>query len=283
MRGTTHPVQAVALMYHDVTTPGRDDASGFPGGDAARYKLRPDQFRTHLQALRQRLSVPPATIDSVAAAPPATSASPWFLTFDDGGVSAEAIADALEENGWHGHLFMTTAYIDRPGFLSPAALRRLHARGHVIGSHSHTHPLRMARCSAARLHEEWRRSTEVLSDLLGERVVTASVPGGHYSDLVAHTASEAGITWLFTSEPTTRVRNVANCCIIGRYAVQRSTSAATAAALVAGDALPRLRYRAAWNVRQMCKTFGGRFYLRARDRLLGRSPGVTWGDELTPS
>ena len=30
-----------ALMYHDVVAPGADDASGFPGRDAALYKVTP--------------------------------------------------------------------------------------------------------------------------------------------------------------------------------------------------------------------------------------------------
>ena len=33
-------------MYHDVVAAGREDESGFPGGDAARYKLTPQARMT---------------------------------------------------------------------------------------------------------------------------------------------------------------------------------------------------------------------------------------------
>lgn len=276
-------MNAVALMYHDVTPLGREDASGFPGGDAARYKLTPEQFRAHLLAIRGRVARAPVTAEALAADPAADPVSPWILTFDDGGASAEAIADALEPFGWRGHFFVTTGYIDRPGFLDVPQLRRLRLRGHLIGSHSHTHPLRMARCTPARLREEWRRSIGVLADALGEGILTASVPGGHHSELVTRTAIDAGIRFLFTSQPTIRARQVGECRVVGRYAIQRTTGAATTAALAAGDPGPRLRRRVVWDAKQACKFLGGGFYLRARDRLLGRSPHVTWGDEMTLS
>ena len=40
-----------------------------------------------------------------------------LLTFDDGGKSAVRIADLLEEQGWRGHFFITTAMIGEPGFV----------------------------------------------------------------------------------------------------------------------------------------------------------------------
>jgi hypothetical protein len=45
-------MNAIGVMYHDVTAPGAEDGSGFPGGDAARYKLTPAQFDAHLAALQ---------------------------------------------------------------------------------------------------------------------------------------------------------------------------------------------------------------------------------------
>src|SRR2546430_1924476 len=128
-------------MYHDVTPAGREDASGFPGGDAARYKLSPDAFRSHLRAIDGARTGPALTVDT---AHPDGARPPVLLTFDDGGSSAMWIADALERFGWRGHFFATAAYIDRPGFLNRTELRALRSRGHVVGSHSYSHPLRMA-------------------------------------------------------------------------------------------------------------------------------------------
>ena len=38
-----------ALMYHDIVADGMHDASGFPGRDAARYKITPAQFASYDQ------------------------------------------------------------------------------------------------------------------------------------------------------------------------------------------------------------------------------------------
>src|SRR5205823_11855730 len=100
-----------------------------------------------------------------------------LLTFDDGGASAiTTIAPMLEEFGWRGHFFITTDYIDAPGFLTREQIRELHRRGHVIGSHSCSHRGRMSSQPAERLVREWGISKEILSGLLGEEVTTGAVP-----------------------------------------------------------------------------------------------------------
>ena len=252
-----------ALMYHDVTPKGREDASGFAGGDAARYKLTPEQFEHHLAAIAAAADIAP------------------LFTFDDGGASAEAIAEALDRRGWRGYFFVTTSRINQAGFLAAQAIRRLDAGGHIIGSHSHTHPLRMARCSRPRLVDEWRRSVAMLSDLIGRRVAAASVPGGEYSDEVARAADETGIDLLFTSRPTLELRTVGNLRVHGRFPVLASTSAQAVAALSAGAAIPRAMWAARWQARRFAKHALGDIYLRLRGEWLGASEDVRWGDELT--
>jgi peptidoglycan/xylan/chitin deacetylase (PgdA/CDA1 family) len=250
-------------MYHDVVPEGREDASGFPGGDAARYKLTPERFADHLGAIMARSPLPP------------------LLTFDDGGASAMAAADVVESHGWRGYFFITTAYIGRPGFLDVSQLRELRARGHIVGSHSHSHPLRMAACPVPRLREEWTQSAAILSDVLGEPIETASVPGGHHSDAVCRTAAEAGFATLFTSQPTRRVRQFDNLRVVGRYALYRDTGPDAAARLAAGDRLAALQRMAGWTAKEVCKKVGGRAYLRLRARLLGASPDMRWGDSAS--
>ena len=269
-------MNAAALMYHDVTPAGRDDASGFPGGDAARYKLTPAQFDDHLAAIRLKVNRP---VDVIEAVDLEHGPAPLLVTFDDGGASAMAIADRLERAGWRGHFFMTTAYVGRPGFLDAARLRELRRRGHCVGSHSHSHPLRMARLPIVRLRDEWMRSVATLADALGEPIHAASVPGGHHSSSVARAAADAGIRFLFTSEPTVRIRRVAGTIVIGRYVVQRSTPAAVVAAVAAGSRVPRVRQLALWQLKKAAKAIGGAAYLAVRDRWLGRSRSVRWGDE----
>lgn len=224
------------LMYHDVTADGQDAASGFAGSSAARYKLSPEEFDRHLYAIGRAVDGEPA------------------LTFDDGGASAMYIADRLEDAGWRGSFFVTAGYIDRRGFLTRSQLRDLRRRGHTIGSHSWSHPAGMARLSPAELSGEWQRSVDELRALLGERIVTASVPGGSYSRRVADAAAAAGIAALFTSRPMTRTRRYGAVTIVGRYAVRRTTPAERAAAVAAGSLLPRMGQLAVWDAKRALKS-----------------------------
>jgi len=251
----------IALMYHDIVPPGEEDASGFRGPDAARYKLSPDRFDDHLRAL--------------AALP---SAREPALTFDDGGASAMRAAEMLARWQRRGCFFVTVDRIGTRGFLDVASIRDLHRAGHVVGSHSCSHPLRMARCSAAQLHEEWHRSRSTLSDMVSGDVKAASVPGGEFAGRVADAAAEAGFTVLYTSEPTARVRLEGGLSIRGRYTIQRLTSAATAAALAACAPLPCAAQAMIWTAKKLSKRLAGDQYLRLRRLLLGHARDVRWGD-----
>jgi peptidoglycan/xylan/chitin deacetylase (PgdA/CDA1 family) len=249
-------------MYHDVVEPGRGDVSGFPGRDADSYKVTAGQFRAHLEAILLR--VPPTIL-------------PVF-TFDDGGSGASVAADILETVGQRGHFFVTTNYIGTRGFIGAAAMRDLDRRGHVIGSHSCSHPLRIGHCSSGRLRDEWKRSRAAISAILGRDITAASVPGGDFKPAVAAAAAEAGFTDLFTSEPTTITRHAFGLALQGRFTIRSWTTARTAAALSAGDYLPRTQQALAWNVKKLGKQLGGERYLTIRRLLLGDGRHVQWGD-----
>jgi peptidoglycan/xylan/chitin deacetylase (PgdA/CDA1 family) len=194
-----------------------------------------------------------------------------MITFDDGGISAATIiAGALERHGWRGHFFITVDQIGQPGFVDKDQIRELARRGHGIGSHSCSHPTRMAACSWPQLLYEWQRSREVLSEILGEPVRSASVPGGYYSRAVAQAAAEAGLTYLFNSEPTTAVSQVESCQVIGRYTIYRGMTAAQAAALAAGSRAALFKQSALWKLKKVVKAIGGSQYLVVRQFLLER-------------
>jgi hypothetical protein len=255
-------------MYHDVVPDDELDSSGFPGATAGVYKVGRSRFRAQLSAVAKARGDSPILAPELVRAAP-RERIPFLLTFDDGGVSAHTeVAAELDRLGWRGHFFVTTDLIDRPSFLSREQIRDLHARGHVVGSHSRSHPTRMALCSPAELLEEWRASTEVLAQLLGEPVTTASVPGGYYRRRVAEAAATAGIDALFTSEPTTSCHEVDGCLVIGRYMVQKWTSPEAVAGLAAGALGPRVRQQVLWQSKKAAKRVAGRPYLWARSTLL---------------
>src|ERR1051325_1261580 len=156
-----------------------------------------------------------------------------LLTFDDGGKSALHIGEMLGARGWRGHFFIVTNLVGARTFLTAADIRHLRSCGHLIGSHSHTHPDIFNALSPRRMLEEWHVSTDTLSQVLGERCATAAVPGGDISPQLLESAAAAGLRALFTSEPWLAPRRVHGCWILGRYIVKAATPSARIAALAA--------------------------------------------------
>jgi peptidoglycan/xylan/chitin deacetylase (PgdA/CDA1 family) len=260
----------IALEYHDVVRRDARDASGFPGPAAGSYKLLASDFDAHLRAVS---AVVPRRLTVQDVLEGRVDRRGVLLTFDDGGCSAHSvIADRLEAHGWRGHFFVPTDYIGHPAFLTPAQIRELHRRGHVIGSHSCSHPLRMARCTWPQLLREWSLSVHVLADLLGVPVVVASVPGGMTSARVIEAAAAAGIRALFTSEPVTRPATRGSCLVLGRFTLRSGSSASLAARLASGRFAPRAVQWTTWNVKAVLKRVATPVYDRVRARLLDGRP-----------
>lgn len=254
-------MKARALMYHDVVGPDGGDR-GLPPDV---YSVTPGSFRQHLDRIGQFVDTPPQRGDVRSSA-----TAPWMLTFDDGGASGVAVGEELARRSWVGHFFIVTDAVGRDGFMDWDEIRALAKMGHVIGSHSCSHPDRMAACSWDQLLDEWSRSAAILAEELAGPVPTASVPGGLYSNAVGRAAAAAGYRTLFTSLPSQRVRAIDGCALIGRYAIRRDTSAEDAAAAAAGGRLQWARQRAGWTVRGTAKALGGRHYETVRRALLAR-------------
>lgn len=246
---------SVNLLFHDVFMSDPAE-SGFRSPAADRYKLPLVQFDQHLAGL------------AALAAP----ALPFSLTFDDGGESYYSrIADRLERLNWRGLCFVSTDFIDRPGFLTRRQIRELDRRGHHIGTHSASHPSRMSACSDEVLRKEWTESVAVLQDILGRDVRVASVPGGYYSTAVAGAAAAAGIHTLFTSEPVTRVSVAGSCTIVGRFAIRQFNSPTLSARLVRTAPWTRWAMWLDWNTKAICKPILGPAYMRVADWLMART------------
>jgi len=260
-------VQALSIMYHDVVARGEFDSSGFAGGGADIYKLEREEFAGHLEAIRGALGG--KTV--VLAEERWDTGRPLFLTFDDGGAGAHMhAAPLLEERGWRGHFFITTDRIGTPGFLSAEQIRDLDRRGHAIGSHSCSHPARIASCPWDELLREWTGSARRLADLLGKPVTLASVPGGYYTRRVGDAAAAAGLRTLFTSEPTVRVGARGECRILGRYAIWRGMPAARSGDLAAGRLATRWKQAAWWEIKRGAKRVLGERYEKARGAWMGQ-------------
>lgn len=257
-------MRAVSLVYHNVTTRnhGKSDSPG-------RYAIEVEEFASHLAAIAEIRASSPSSVLELGRT--RQQELPLMLTFDDGELGAYTfIADYLERYKWLGHFFIPTNYIGTPRFMTGQQIRDLSERGHLIGSHSCSHPHRMAHCDRKSLIEEWAESAKILSDLLGKPVTIASVPGGEYSRKVAEAASVAGIRVLFNSEPVTQCHTVQECTVLGRYSIFGGMRARTAAGLASGRQALCLRQFFYWNLKKTAKGLAAPFYTRARARILER-------------
>lgn len=201
----------INLMYHDVYVHETNE-SGFLRERDLPYKMKVDMFEEHVQNICDYCdshNLPKSDI---------------IFTFDDGGKSFYAVvAPILEKYGFKGVFFVTTKYIGTETFLNEDEIRDLYNRGHIIGSHAHTHE-HLYTLVDNQVEQEWDQSTKILSGILGIPVEYASIPNGDTSKRVLQYAEKYGIKHVYTSEPTTRVSKFGDMDVIGRYVLQADSS-----------------------------------------------------------
>ena len=244
----------VSLLFHDVFI--RDPReSGFASPAADRYKLSAAAFDAQLTGLSGM---------------PQTGTHPFLVTFDDGGASFFTIvADKLDARGIQAFCFVTTGCIGQRGFLTIAQLRELDARGHIIGTHSVSHPARFSALSRAEMRREWADSRRTLEDLLGHEVTSGSVPGGYFSREVALSAGESGLALLFNSEPVRSVHHLGRCAVAGRFTLRSGAAPDMSRRLVRPAPWARTREWASWNAKSLVKPLLGSSYPRMADWIQG--------------
>jgi peptidoglycan/xylan/chitin deacetylase (PgdA/CDA1 family) len=242
-------MQPVSLLFHDVFVSDTRE-SGFTSPAADRYKLSVDQFDRQLGD--------------------ATALAPARITFDDGGVSFYTIvADKLEAREMRAYCFVTTDFIGRAGFLNTSQIRELDRRGHVIGTHSASHPARFSALNREDMLREWVVSRRRLEDVLGHAVTTGSVPGGYFSKYAGRAAAEAGLFLLFTSDPVRSVRAIDGCAIAGRFTIRPGAPFDLSRRLVQGALWARSKEWATWNAKGLVKPLLGSSYPRIADWIHG--------------
>lgn len=209
--------KVATFLYHDVTDDPRN--SGFQRQAAFPYKHKYAEFVENLDAIASSLCTP-TLVHNITFY---ERGRYIVLTFDDGGKSALRVSEELARRSWPGHFFITTSRIGSRTFLSAQEIREIHGNGHIIGSHSHTHPDIFRAQSFEKMTEEWQVSCDVLSQLIGIPCDTASVPGGDISQNVFYAANQVGIRYLFTSEPRLTPQKVGECWILGRVCPKATT------------------------------------------------------------
>ena len=184
-----------ALMYHDVVAAGAEDSSGFPGRDAALYKVTPEMFASHLDAIAlARPNRPLSTRPAVPALPaypphlphatypthaPRDHLRRWRGERDGGGGRSRA--------AWVHRAFLrsrrtTSGRADSSPTRPPraGAARPRDRQPFLLASAAHG----TLRLDAARRTSGCGAAT-MLTDILGADVCVASVPGGDFAPQVA--------------------------------------------------------------------------------------------------
>ena len=156
------------------------------------------------------------------------------ITFDDGPNPAwtPQLLDVLGQQGVKATFFLVGRYAQR----EPALVRRIVNEGHLIGSHSWSHP-NLALTGTARVHEELRRTSEVLEEITGKPVRFFRPPFGARRPEVLRAARQRGLTPVMWNAMTDDWKEPAEERIAGRLIekIERLTSGGFAGNIVLHD------------------------------------------------
>jgi peptidoglycan/xylan/chitin deacetylase (PgdA/CDA1 family) len=224
----------VFLMYHELELAGRPLCQSEPG--YVRYILPEELFRSQMMWLAQGqwrgLSV------SEALEYP--SANSVAITFDDGSeTDLISAAPILKESGFRATFYVTAGFVGKQGYLSPAQLRELRQSGFEIGCHSMTHAY-LDDLDAAGLRVEIVDAAKKLEQMIGEKVLHFSCPGGRFDERSLNLAREAGYR-SFANSRTHANASGSDPYRLGRVAVLRGTDQTKFQSICTGQALWRIR------------------------------------------
>lgn len=121
-----------------------------------------------------------------------------FITFDDGSVDQYQAAKILDKHGIQACFFITTGDVgkerisSRPGTpLTPMTweqIKDLHKRGHIIGSHTLSHP-DLSKLQPVEIYQELKGSKDILADKLKTKIDFFAFPYGTHKEI----SDEAGL------------------------------------------------------------------------------------------
>ncbi len=173
------------LVYHRITDTQRGDFRA----------IHPAGFRRHLEMI-EAAGIP--VIDPRGLALPADLVSGIVLTFDDATMDHFVTARSiLSDFGFPGLFYVPTARLDSEGYLSTEQLVHLHAEGHTIGSHAHTHA-RLDVLPEPSVQRELEISRRRIQEILGVAPLHFAPPGGLYRPRVLTISQEVGFRFFRT-------------------------------------------------------------------------------------
>jgi peptidoglycan/xylan/chitin deacetylase (PgdA/CDA1 family) len=184
------------LLYHEVTD--------FPERAKKIRKMSPadslltKHFEEQMAYLSDRPNTKVVNVDNIFTEAQ-ESAQKIVLTFDDGLIGNYLFAsNILEKYGYQATFFVTVDHISTNRYMNWHQLSALHKNGHLIQSHTMTHPM-LGECDESRITYELETSKKIIEDKIGAPVKYLSLPFGSSNERVAPIAKQLGYQGIFTS------------------------------------------------------------------------------------
>lgn len=244
----------ISLMYHCVYSEDRAE-SGFQNKSAFQYKLSVWDFEEQVRTICNYCDFKKLNKNLIE------------FTFDDGGVSFyTVIAPILEKYNLRGVFCISTKYINTPLFLTDSQILELHKRGHIIASHTHSHPVNLANLNEKAIFDEWVESKQYLENIIGSEVLIASIPNGYGGETVNRQANKAGYRTLYTSKPTVKIVESLGIKVLGRYVIHDSMSTDYVLSIITNSFLRKKLYFR-WQILNILKFLLGDFYSKLKNKI----------------
>lgn len=227
--GRARKTAVTALTYHAISSDPDPDA----------YTVSPAQLREHLALVTRLHGAADSQLQTTA------------ITFDDGHISNYIYAVPLmQEHAIQAKFFVNVGQIGvRSDFMTWAQLRELVSLGYEVQSHGWSHQY-LTRCSEGELHSEVYRSKQILEERLGVAVTAIAAPGGRWNDRVLKACQAAQYRELYTSHPWGNCGKVPGLAVRGRFTMRRTLDAQQLEALLTGQGLYPLFYRAKFSAKE---------------------------------
>jgi peptidoglycan/xylan/chitin deacetylase (PgdA/CDA1 family) len=156
------------------------------------------QFEEQMALLSERADTRVVTADDIFNKAE-DDAKKIVITFDDGYIGNYLFAfGILERYGFKATFFITVDDVSKDRYMSWEQLSVLHKNGHLIQSHTMTHPM-LGESDEKRITYELEASKKVIEDKIGAPVKYLSLPYGSSDERVTTIAKEIGYKAIFTS------------------------------------------------------------------------------------
>jgi peptidoglycan/xylan/chitin deacetylase (PgdA/CDA1 family) len=193
------------------------------------------------------------------------------ITFDDGHASDFELAlPLLQKYGCLSTFFITTDWIDRPGYMGGEQIRQLQAAGMSIQSHAKSHNF-LDLLSEKEMHRELSLSKLELENILGQRVDYLSCPGGRYNREVVRCAHQVGYRAVFTSVPYI-IKKGGEALVVGRHVMRYRAGGSAIKCIVRPSKVDIILKQAVYLGKYILKkSMGNSLYYRLWKRLIRKT------------